>query len=70
VRLSTADTVLVTTAANLPPVVQLNGDRVVTVGSLALVDALATDPNADPLTEEWALLAKTSRGLRGRRSGT
>jgi hypothetical protein len=57
-RLSPADTVAVTTNANLPPRVVLGADRLVTTGVFQTIDALATDPNLDPLTFAWSLLSK------------
>ena len=53
-RLSAADTVIVTTNGNLPPHVDLGPDRRVTVGGLVTIDALATDPDLDPLSFSWA----------------
>ena len=57
-RLSKADTVTISTNGNLPPRVDLGPDRHTTVGGLVTVDALATDPNLDPLTFSWMLLSR------------
>ena len=56
--LSPADTVVVSTGANLPPLAELGPNRLVTVGVPALLDATVSDPNDDPLTFAWALLGR------------
>ena len=57
-RLSPADTAVVSTGGNLPPLAELGPNRLMTVGVPALLDATASDPNDDPLTFAWALLGR------------
>jgi hypothetical protein len=55
---SPSDTVVVTTNGNLAPVIDMGPDQLVNVGGAATLDALATDPNQDPLTFTWSLLSR------------
>ena len=57
-QLSPADTVVVSTGANLAPRADLGPNQLVTIGVPVLLDALATDPNDDALTFTWALLGR------------
>ena len=55
-ELAARDTVRVTVAsANRSPVVDAGADQSVTVGAQSTVTAVATDPDADPLTYAWTV---------------
>ena len=58
--LSPADTVIISTNANLPPRVARGADRVVAVGAPTTLDALGSDPNLDALDFSWSLLSRPS----------
>ena len=57
-RLSDPETVTIRTVGNLPPRVDLGGDRQVTLATVVTLDANASDPNGDGLTYAWSLLSR------------
>ncbi|HYO47463.1 MAG TPA: PKD domain-containing protein [Gemmatimonadota bacterium] len=58
-ELAVRDTVRVTAAAaNLAPVVDAGSDQSIILGGAATVTAVATDPNADPLTYAWTVQSR------------
>jgi PKD domain/K319L-like, PKD domain len=70
VKLSPADTVVVSTNRNLAPVVNMGPDRVVTAGVAATLDGIASDPNLDPVAFVWSLLSRPAGSAAALSAGT